>query len=202
MSSNVRRPFSKRRLLAHGNGRPNSSLPSLLIRFLYKIHLANYLDSKHFYRANKKTTEIVICVISQTGGRIFHRSLGLALMGHGSLRGLDGGFVSEVIMLHGVQVLIELVHQRDASGNVQLHNVLVAHMVEVLHLATETHELMRQTRLHLNASWGLEFLFGNGVLSAICVCFFSLTTARMVLPCAAMSTRWPDLMAGTMLSCQ
>jgi hypothetical protein len=58
--------------------------------------------------------------------------LGLALSSNGGLRSLDLLFVGKEVMLDGLELLIELVHDRNAGWNVQLDNVRVRHVVEVL----------------------------------------------------------------------
>ena len=58
-----------------------------------------------------------------------HLLFGLALIRHSSLRGLYCLLVCEVVVLHGPQVLVELIDQRDTSGDVQLHDLSLRDVV-------------------------------------------------------------------------
>ena len=59
-------------------------------------------------------------------------SLGLTLVGHGLHLGLQLFFVHQVILLDELQVVIELIHERDGGGNVELQNLLLGHVLQEL----------------------------------------------------------------------
>ena len=58
--------------------------------------------------------------------------LGLALRGHRGSLGRDGLLVAKVVVLDRFEVLVELIHQRHARGDVVLEDLRLADVVQVL----------------------------------------------------------------------
>ena len=60
------------------------------------------------------------------------RLLGLALGGDGGGGGGDGFLVAQVVVLDGLEVVVEFVDEGDAGGNVEADDLFVGDVVEVL----------------------------------------------------------------------
>ena len=71
------------------------------------------------------------CGLNYEGG-VSCLLLGLALVGNSVDRGLDRLLVGQVVVLHWLQVGVQLVDQGDAGRDVQLDDLVVRHLVQVL----------------------------------------------------------------------
>ena len=55
----------------------------------------------------------------------------LALLGHGGCRSGSGFFIAQVIVPDGLEVLVQLIHQWNAIGNVQADDVFFRNIIQI-----------------------------------------------------------------------